>query len=216
MMSHSADFAISPLIAILSNYHNALVPPAVVEALRRFPGEHFVNTSAYSIPYDSYPRRITAWLSDGISIGAESFNESVVGGPAINPTQFNPAVIQWDTGAGVGFITVRVFPFYKLLHHSFTLLLDDNLSTLTDHIIINALQLHATEKAIDAVAGPGYLNITYPYGTSASQFQLLVSTFANKADVSGWEDVQGLKVIPSGTVDPNMRVAYSMSDGTIK
>ncbi|KAL2216274.1 hypothetical protein M432DRAFT_551753 [Thermoascus aurantiacus ATCC 26904] len=180
MMSHSADFAISPLIAILSNYHNALVPPAVVEALRRFPGEHFVNTSAYSIPYDSYPRRITAWLSDGISIGAESFNESVVGGPAINPTQFNPAVIQWDTGAGVGFIT-----------------------------------LHATEKAIDAVAGPGYLNITYPYGTSASQFQLLVSTFANKADVAGWEDVQGLKVIPSGTVDPNVRVAYSMSDGTI-
>lgn len=109
MMSHNSDFSISPLIAILSNFHNSLVPSSAVQALKAFPGEHTVNTSAYSIPYDSFPRQVTAWLSEGISIGAETFNESVVGGPAINPSQFNPAVIQWDTGAGIGWITVS-FP----------------------------------------------------------------------------------------------------------
>ncbi|KAL1879500.1 hypothetical protein Plec18167_003957 [Paecilomyces lecythidis] len=180
MMSHSADFAISPLVAILADYHNALVPQSAVDSLTQFPGEHLVNTSAYSIPYDSYPRRITAWLSERISIGGESFNETVVGGPAINPTQFNPAVIQWNTGDGVGFIT-----------------------------------LHATEAAIDAVAGPGYLNITYPYGTSASQFQLLVSTFAKQANVVSWDDVQGLSVTPSGTINPDINITYSMTDGAI-
>ncbi|KAG9935881.1 hypothetical protein KCV02_g6281, partial [Aureobasidium melanogenum] len=35
------------------------------------------------------------------------FDENVVGGPAINPSTFNPAVIQWNTGAGVGFITLH-------------------------------------------------------------------------------------------------------------
>ena len=29
-----------------------------------------------------------------------------MGGPAINPGTFNPAVIQWETGNGVGWINV--------------------------------------------------------------------------------------------------------------
>ena len=105
-MSHNADFATSPLVAILSDFHNSLVPPQAIDALSVFPGEHSVNTSAYSIPYDSFPRRVDAWLGEKISIGCESFNETVVGGPAENPSTFNPAVIQWDTGAGIGWIAV--------------------------------------------------------------------------------------------------------------
>lgn len=105
-MSHNSDFAISPLVAILSGFHNSLVPPPAIDALSVFPGEHLVTTSAYSIPYDSFPRRVEAWLGEKISIGAESFNETVVGGPAENPSTFNPAVIQWDTGAEIGWIAV--------------------------------------------------------------------------------------------------------------
>ncbi|KAH8433579.1 uncharacterized protein LDX57_011213 [Aspergillus melleus] len=181
MMSHSADFATSPLVAILSDFHNSLVPPQAIDALRVFPGEHSVNTSAYSIPYDSFPRRVDAWLGEKISIGCESFNETVVGGPAENPSTFNPAVIQWDTGAGIGWIA-----------------------------------LYATEQALDAVAGPGYLNLTYPYGTESSQFQFLVSPFSRKKDVTGWGDLPGLKVTVSGTVVSEPQVSYSASDAAIK
>ncbi|KAE8362495.1 hypothetical protein BDV27DRAFT_166199 [Aspergillus caelatus] len=180
MMSHNADFAISPLVAILSSFHNSLVPATAVDALRTFPGEHMASTSAQSIPYDYFPRNISAWLGEKISVGAESFNETVIGGPAMNPSTFNSAVVQWDTGAGIGWIT-----------------------------------LYATEQALDAVVGPGYLNLTYPQGTSCSQFQFLVSPFTQKKDVAGWEDLVGLNVRVSGTFDPKLSVSYSASDTTI-
>lgn len=105
-MSHSADFAFGPLTAILASFHQTLVPAAVVSALGSFIGEHTMTSSTFSPPYDTYPRNITAWLADGISIGAESFAEKAVGGPALDPNSFNPAVVQWDTGNGVGFISV--------------------------------------------------------------------------------------------------------------
>lgn len=69
-------------------------------------GEHTFTSSAFSPPFDIYPRNITSWLASNISIGAETFNETVMGGPAINPGTFNPAVIQWETGNGVGWINV--------------------------------------------------------------------------------------------------------------
>ncbi|PGH12515.1 hypothetical protein AJ79_04259 [Helicocarpus griseus UAMH5409] len=180
MMSHSADFAISPLVAILSPFHDKLVPGTTVGSLQNFQGEHTVDTSAYSIPYDSYPRQITAWLDDNISIGGESFNESVIGGPAINPSQFNPAVIQWNTGNEVGFIT-----------------------------------LYATEPSINAIARPGSLNITYPLGNSSSTFQLLISPFRKKPEVSTWKDLQGLNIKVSGTIDPKYSVSSSFTDDAI-
>lgn len=85
-----------------------------MEALKVFPGEHSVNTSAYSIPYDYSPREIKAWPGKNISIGAENFNETVIGGPAINPSTFNPAMIQWDTGEGVGWIAVIQYLYQSI------------------------------------------------------------------------------------------------------
>lgn len=196
-MSHNADFAISPLVAVLSTFHNSLVPPAAVNALAKFPGEHFVNTSALSVPYDHSPRQVRAWLGDKMSIGAESFNETVVGGPAINPSTFNPAVIQWDTGAGIGWIAVCLKPSREQDGANYT-------------------QLYATEKALDASVGPGSLNLTYPHGTSESVFQFLVSPFVQKKDITGWDDLPGVKVSIAGTVDPKMQVSYSASDAAIK
>ena len=108
IMSHSADFAYGPLFAVLGEFQASLVPEDVLNALQEFRGEHIFNSSTFSPPFDTYPRNITTWLAANISIGAETFDENVIGGPAINPSTFNPAVIQWNTGKGVGFITVRM------------------------------------------------------------------------------------------------------------
>ena len=105
-MSHSADFEYAPLFAILADFASTLVPANVTQRLSEFEGEHAFTSSTYSPPYDYVPRNITSWLAPNISIGSETFNETVVGGPAINPSTFNPAVIQWNTGVDIGFITV--------------------------------------------------------------------------------------------------------------
>jgi hypothetical protein len=105
-LSHIADFSYGPLFAVLAEFQNSLIPADVLPRLTAFSGEHTFTSSAFSPPFDIYPRNITAWLASNISIGAETFNETVIGGPAINPDTFNPAVIQWQTGHGVGWINV--------------------------------------------------------------------------------------------------------------
>jgi len=107
-MSHSAFFAYAPLLVILAKFHTSLVPADVITRLSQFSGEHTFVSSTFSPPFDLYPRNITAWLAPNISIGAETFNETVIGGPAINPDTFNPAAIQWNTGAEIESINVRV------------------------------------------------------------------------------------------------------------
>lgn len=106
-MGHKNDFAIGPLVAILAPYHNTLIPNATLSSLLNFSGTHLVKTSAFSPPYDTYPRNITAWMSPNLTIGAESFSENVIGGPAINPNSFNPAVVQWARKDGsVGWMSL--------------------------------------------------------------------------------------------------------------
>lgn len=95
------------MIAILAPFHNTLISNATLSALKTFPGTHSVNTSAFSPPFDTYPRNITAWISDNLTIGAESFSENVIGGPAKNPSSFNPAVVQWSRKDGsVGWLSL--------------------------------------------------------------------------------------------------------------
>jgi hypothetical protein len=179
-MSHNADFAWAPLIAILAPYQQTLISKSVLPALKEFRGEHVYTSSAFSPPFDIYPRNITAWLAPNISIGAETFNESVIGGPAENPNTFNPALIQWDTGNGIGFIT-----------------------------------LYATESWIIAEAGPCSLNVTYPLGNSSSIFTLLVSPFAAKKTISSIEEIQGMTVNVTGTVNETYTLAYAGGYGGI-
>jgi len=106
-MGHKNDFAIGPLVAILAPYHNTLIPNTTLSSLSSFPGTHTVKTSAFSPPYDTYPRNITAYLSPNLTIGAESFSENVVGGPSINKNSFNPAVVQWKRQDGsVGWMSL--------------------------------------------------------------------------------------------------------------
>ncbi len=105
-MAHVADWAYGPQFAILSAFYSTLMPSAVVENLNNFQGEYTFTSSAFSPQFDIYLHNITAWLAPNISIGAESFNETTIGGPAIDPGTFNPAIIQWNTGNEIGYITV--------------------------------------------------------------------------------------------------------------
>lgn len=106
-MTHADDFEYAPLIAILAPFHNSLVPHEALVQLLRFPGEHTVTTAAYSPPVDHFPRTITSWLSEKLSIGAETFSETVVGGPRVDSSQWNPAAIQWLRCDGsVGYLTL--------------------------------------------------------------------------------------------------------------
>ncbi|KAF4549221.1 Hypothetical protein D9617_23g006360 [Elsinoe fawcettii] len=103
-MSHSGDYAWGPVIAILASSHNELVPAGAVSRLTTFPGEHLVETSAFSPPYDVYPRNITTWLSENLTIGGSTFNETKIGGPALNPSTWSPAVVQWNAPNQIGWL----------------------------------------------------------------------------------------------------------------
>ncbi|KAG4415364.1 hypothetical protein IFR04_011513 [Cadophora malorum] len=106
-LSHADDFTYAPLFAVLGEYHNSLIPKHVVQKLKRFSGEHTYNTSIISPAYDlGHHRNITAWLAPNISIGGETFDEVEIGGPRQTQTQFKPAVVQWQTGAEIGFISL--------------------------------------------------------------------------------------------------------------
>lgn len=105
--THADDFEIAPLLSVVLPYHNSLVPEEVKSQLVTFPGEHTYTTAAYSPPHDLTTRNITTWLSHNITIGAESFDQDVVGGFSINPNQWNPAVTQWLRSDGsVGWLTL--------------------------------------------------------------------------------------------------------------
>lgn len=176
-MGHKNDFAISPLVAILAPFHNTFVPEITVSSLLSFSSTHTVNTSAFSPPYDAYPRNITAWLSPHLTIGAESFAEHVVGGPAKNPSSFNPAVVQWARKDGsVGWIS-----------------------------------LYAQVMELNAEVGAGILELSYPKGNASSSFSFLVGTngWNEKRGVSGWDDIEGVKVNVTGTVNANYAVTFN-------
>lgn len=114
-MSHSADYAFGPLVSILSAFHQTLVPDDIMPALSTFRGEHTFVTTTFYPPVDNVPRNITSWLAKNITIGGDSFDETGLGGPSLNTESFNPAVILWNTGTGVSFITVCDFVIFLKL-----------------------------------------------------------------------------------------------------
>lgn len=107
VMAHEDDFEFGPLVSILGPYMNSFISESAIRVLRAFPGTHTFNTTVFSPAYDKDPRNVSAWLSPNLTIGAESFDENVVGGPNINQQQFNPVVVQWLRSDGsVGFISL--------------------------------------------------------------------------------------------------------------
>lgn len=107
-MAHADDFEYAALISVLAPFHDALVPESVIQKLLSFPGEHMYETTVFSPPHDLAPRNVTAWLSDNVTIGAESYDEDTLGGPRQDSLQWSPAVIQWARNDGsIGYIVLH-------------------------------------------------------------------------------------------------------------
>lgn len=98
--NHADDFEIAPLLSVILPYHQTLVPDSAWENLLSFPGEHVYTTAAYSPPFDYKRRNVTTWVSENITVGAQSFDQTVVGGASVNPSAWTPAVAQWMRGDG--------------------------------------------------------------------------------------------------------------------
>ncbi|KAM5343733.1 hypothetical protein ACJ41O_012270 [Fusarium nematophilum] len=106
IMSHMADYAWGPLCAVLAKDHKDLIPKTVLAGLTEFQGEHTFTASTFYPPFDTVPRNITTWVSEKLTIGAESFDQISLGGPGQNQDAFNPAVVQWDAGSEISFISL--------------------------------------------------------------------------------------------------------------
>lgn len=169
LMSHNSDFAYGPLFAILAEFHISLVPANVTSALTTFKGEHTFTSSTFSPPFDLYPRNISAWLSSNITIGAETFNETVVGGPAKNQDTFNPAVIQWNTGDGIGWMNLYATEKHviaKAAAGSLNLTYPDGNDTSIFTLLVSTFTKKRTVTAIEDMQGAdftisGTINETY-------------------------------------------------------
>lgn len=103
-MSHTQDHAWAPVIALLADTQAKILPDGLLEGLKTFQGEHTSEAQVYYPPYDLEVRNVTTWLSEDLTIGAQSFNQRSAGGPT--GTAFTPAGVQWKTGDEIGFIVV--------------------------------------------------------------------------------------------------------------
>ncbi|KAF8875318.1 hypothetical protein BD779DRAFT_1563870 [Infundibulicybe gibba] len=105
---HYGDAAVVALTPLVSKFHDHLVSPAVRAQLSGLSGSHSYSAHAVSPPFENpkFPRAYTSWTAPGLSVGGIQVDGNVVGGAAINPEQFAPAVILWDTGdSKVGWIS---------------------------------------------------------------------------------------------------------------
>lgn len=106
-LAHADDFEIAPLIAVLAPYHDSLLSNCTIRQLASS-AEHTFQGTAFAPPRDQVPRNITSWLSPNLTIGAESYQQDRLGGPREDPSQWNPAAIQWSRSDGsVGYFTLH-------------------------------------------------------------------------------------------------------------
>ncbi|PCH00294.1 Hypothetical protein PENO1_048620 [Penicillium occitanis (nom. inval.)] len=176
-MTHADDFELAPVIAVLSEFHRSLLPKPVISRLKTFVGEHTYTGHTYAPPADYEPRNITTWVSANLTIGTDSFNQSVVGGYSEDSRSFSPSVVQWiRPGGSIGYFN-----------------------------------LYPTETALKADVAPYALNLTYPLGNGTSSFTFVLASnpLGSKRDITGFDDVDGLKIeVVGGTVDPVPAISF--------
>ena len=106
---HYTDMPIIAMQAVVSPYMESHISDQAKSRLASLYGPHQYNTQAFSPPWEKRPRNYTYWVEDGLSVGGTEFDESVVGGPSIDPKSFSPGVLLWDSGnngGGAGWISV--------------------------------------------------------------------------------------------------------------
>ncbi|KAF3396507.1 hypothetical protein F1880_007338 [Penicillium rolfsii] len=76
---------------------------------------------------------------------------------------------------------------------------------------IGYFNLYPTQTALKAEVSPYALNLTYPLGNSSSTFTFVLASnpLGSKRDISGFEDVDGLKIeVVGGTVNPVPEISF--------
>ncbi|CAP99626.1 hypothetical protein NUH16_001950 [Penicillium rubens] len=179
-MFHQDDFAFYPLFALSMPEMVNSLPPKAKANLLEFPGEHMYTSQAYSPPFDVYPRNITAWMSKDVTIGAETVAETVVGGPAINPSQFNPAVIQWAID-------------------------DHKIGCISHWVTESSIHAVAAPRSLNI----SYPNATSAHGPVSFNFLFSGLTVNNGFNVTGLEGLPGLNLKISTNAQPNYTITYN-------
>ncbi|KAJ5952923.1 uncharacterized protein N7479_011336 [Penicillium vulpinum] len=179
-MFHQDDFAFYPLFALSMPEMVKSMPSKVKKNLLKFPGEHMYTSQAYSPPFDTYPRNITAWMSKDVTIGAETVMEKVAGGPSINPGQFNPAVIQWAID-------------------------DQKIGCISHWVTESSIHAVAAPRSLHI----SYPNATSAQGPVSFNFLFSGLTINNGFNVTGLEVLPGLNVKVSTNANPDYTLTYN-------
>ncbi|KAJ6455479.1 hypothetical protein C8R45DRAFT_1036459 [Mycena sanguinolenta] len=97
---HFGDAAANVLTPLIAKFNDPYVPTAVLAQLRGLSDSHAYFAQAVSPPWDNptIPRNYTSWTEPGLSIGAITSDEKVIGGAATNQDAYVPATIIWSTG----------------------------------------------------------------------------------------------------------------------
>ncbi|KAF7187441.1 hypothetical protein HII31_11330 [Pseudocercospora fuligena] len=182
-VGHIDDFEIGPLIAIMADYHKTFVTEKTLNALTSFGDSRLVHRSAYSPAFDHVPRNYSTFVSPKLTIGAQSFSENVVGGPSINPGKFNPVVVQWLREDG---------------SHR-----------------VGFMSLWPETESLQVKVSENRLNLTYPVVNDTSKFVFLVDPngMVGPKNVKSWNDIAGLKVKVSGTIEPEPGISFCGING---
>ncbi|CAG7932552.1 unnamed protein product [Penicillium olsonii] len=179
-MYHQDDFAFFPLFALSMPVMIKYLPAKAKANLLQFPGEHLYTSQAFSPPFDTYPRNITAWMSKDVTIGAETVAETVIGGPSINPSQFSPAVIQWA--------------------------IDENqIGCIAHWVTESSIDAVAAPGSLKI----SYPNATARNGPVSFNFLFSGLDLGNGMNVTGLEDLPGLDLQISTNALPNYTITYN-------
>ncbi|RSH80873.1 hypothetical protein EHS25_007042 [Saitozyma podzolica] len=106
---HGSDVALAPMQMLTAPYAEAGLTAALRSKFTKLYADHSHAALSSFPPHDKRPRRYTFWIAQGLSVGGVEFDEDQLGGPKGIQEQFNPGVIQWDSGnhgAGCGWISV--------------------------------------------------------------------------------------------------------------
>lgn len=99
-----------PMQMMVARYVEQALEANVKSRLQKLQPHDYQAKSDFA-PYDIEPRQYSYCLSEGLSVGGTVYNETRIGGPKGEITQFVPGTIQWDSGkhgGGVGWITVSI------------------------------------------------------------------------------------------------------------
>ncbi|KAJ5447366.1 hypothetical protein N7445_002187 [Penicillium cf. griseofulvum] len=183
-MFHQDDLAFYPLFALSMPTMVKTLSEKAKASLLKFPGEHVYTSQAFSPPFDTYPRNITAWMSKDVTIGAEMIAEKLVGGPSINPSQFSPAVIQWAID-------------------------EQRIGCISHWVTESSIHAVAAPRSLHI----SYPNATSAHGPISFNFLFSGLTINDGFNVTGLEGLPGLKIKVLTNAQPDYTMTYVGSGG---